>query len=160
MPFVDEHNKPLGKKFLRELGEQQRLDREREEAIRIEVAKKMGILDENGNAVNPDEFEEEENFTPEAVPPARADVGLICRSCHEVVSALAAGLCSSCMHLTKPPKADDILADDSHPYETAPTPYETMEVLMRIANEDADPAFLLETIRDIIANPAKYRLEE
>ena len=75
MPFLNQNNKPLDPGYLRRLGEEEAREREKREMIAIEVAKRMGELDEDGNPTHPDEFETDQNFVPEAPPPQRQREG-------------------------------------------------------------------------------------
>lgn len=159
MPYLNEANKPLDDAYLRKLGVEQARDRDKEEKIRVEVAKGMGILDQNGDPIREDEFESDPGWTPEQPPPSRNE-GL-----DEYPEAVTGDVvhpkgcfCADCKTMSS-----STVTTPEHPMDRPPTLSETLEVIRILLGEwkaqNLSDAAALETVKDVLANPAKYRLE-
>ena len=140
MSWLNDSGQIIPEARLRALRAEQEKQRILQEAAAIEAAKKMGILDENGNPMG----ETEEPPSPEAEAhvsgwPTDAQGNLI----------------------QPPPKPVGSNGTAAHLPDTGPDLYETVEIIRRlVANEEDDPEEVLTTIVEVVSNRTKYRLGE
>ena len=148
MSWLNDSGQIIPEARLRALRAEQEKQRILQEAAAIEAAKKMGILDDNGNPVG----ETEEPPSPEAEAhvsgwPTDAQGNLL------EPPPKPAGSNGTAAHVDIPRPAAEVFDIGR------PDPVDTVECIRRLcADKHADPMEILELVKDVLERPHVYRL--